>query len=311
MPTSVDLRNARERLFAAPLEGFVALRTELAKELAQEGHKADSRALRGIHRPSISAWATNQVVRRALDDAAAFFEASDHLRRAQHAMLAGQTERASYQALAEVFREATTALGAAIRDMLTSVGRTADPPLIERVLSNFRNAAVSEERRKDLLGGQLESDITIGDDNLASLFGAMPSGREQLAADFPQGVGKPQAGGSEKALRDREQQARAQKEELLRRLQAARDDEAVVAQGLLQAETRVTQARAACDRAREQLDEADRAAAQARQAWRETETALRRAERDAAEARAALQSATQRRESAERKAGSTQESKPK
>jgi hypothetical protein len=292
----VDIRNARDQLFAASLERFVAVRSELAAELAREGHKEDSRSLKGIHRPSLSAWATNQVVRHALDDVGAFFEASDHLRQMQHAMLAGQSERASYQALAEVFREATTALGAAIREVLTSLGRNAEPPLVERVLTNFRNAAVSEDRRKELLGGQLENDIAVGDDDLASLFGATPGAAGEPSAAALRVVAAAKTSSAEKA----QQAERAKKEELLRRLQAARDDEATAAKMVDEAQTRATQARAACDQAREQLDEADRVATQARQAWRDTETTLRRAERDASEARTALQSATQRREAAER-----------
>jgi hypothetical protein len=296
----MDLRDARDQLFAASLDRFVAVRTELAALLAREGHKEDSRALKSIHRPSVSAWATNQLVRRARDDVEAFFEADDHLRQAQHAMLTGQSERASYQALAEVFREATNGLGASIREMLTSVGRNADPPLVERVLANCRNAAVSEDRRKQLLGGQLEDDIAVGEDDLVGLFGAMPVGTAPSAP--PRVAVTAKASAPEQARRAREEQLRLQKEELLRRLQAARDDEEAAAKRVEQAKTLVTQARAACDQAREQLDEADRAAKEAREAWRDKETIVRRAEREAADAGTALQSATQRREAAERKA---------
>jgi hypothetical protein len=296
--TSVDLRNARDQLFAASLERFVAVRGELAVALAREGHKEDSRTLKGIHRPSVSAWATNQVVRHALGDVGTFFEAGDQLRHAQHAMLTGKSERASYQALAEVFREATTTLGATIREVLTNVGRNADSALVERVLSNFRNAAVSEDRRNKVLGGQLEDDIAVGDDDLAGLFGAMPGGSRAPSAASPRVAVTAKASASDK----REEQLRVQKEERRLRLQAARDDEEAVAKRATQAQTLVTQARAACDQARAHLDEVDRAAAEARQAWRAMENTLRRAEREATEARTALQTATQRREAAERKA---------
>ncbi len=300
----MELRAARDQLFAASLERFVALRTELAGELAREGRKEDSRALKAIHRPSISAWTTNQVVRHASTEVDAFLEASDHLRRAQHDMLSGQTERATYLALSEVFREATTALGSVIRRVLADGARNADPSLVERVLSNFRNAAISEGRRTDLLHGQLENDVAVDDDHLANLFGAAPGGAVPRGATSPSPGVPPVVATDrrEQARRQREEQALAHKEELLRRLQAARDDEAALGQRETAAQSGVTQARAACDQAREQLDEADRAATHARQTWRDAQTTLHRAEREATETRAALQSATQRRETAEHKA---------
>src|SRR5690242_5598354 len=93
----MNLQEAREQLFAAPFGRFVEVRTELGAELTRGGQKEDSRKLKGIHRPSISAWATNQVVRLAPEDVRQFLDASDHLYQVQSAMLSGQSDRSSYQ----------------------------------------------------------------------------------------------------------------------------------------------------------------------------------------------------------------------
>ena len=135
----MDLPTARERLFAVSLNRFVETPAELAAELAQQGQKDDSKKLKGIRRPTVSAWATNQVVQDAPDDVSAFFEASDDLRRVQQAMLRGQSERAAYQTAAETFRTATTLLGATIRRTLESSGKNVEPSLVERII--FRTSA--------------------------------------------------------------------------------------------------------------------------------------------------------------------------
>jgi hypothetical protein len=281
----VDLSTAKDQLFAAPLERFVETRAELAAELTKAGRKADSKTLKGIRRPSLSAWATNQVVRHARDDVTAFFEANDHMRGAQHAMMSGQIERVVYQAAAESFREATSALAAAIRYTLEKEGKSVESPLVERVISSVRLAAVSEERRAEVLRGQMENDLAAGDDDLASAFGAMAGG--PVVTFTPRAVpAKPPP--------------RADENEALRRLQAARDDEEVAARQAAEAEARATEARGASDVARERLDEADRAAAKARQDWRDAQLVAQRADRESAETKAKWETATKRREAAER-----------
>jgi len=309
----LDLRTARERLFAVPLDSFVETRAELVAELTQQGQKDDSKKLKGIRRPTLSAWATNQIVRCAPDDVSTFFEASDELRRVQHAMLHGQSERAAYQTAAEAFRTATTMLGATIRRTLDAGGRNIEPPLVERILSNFRVATVSGERRAELLSGQLENDVTAGDDDLAGVLGATAGGAG--TSDIPQGVPAKEipakaAGNAdarreqlEQAKRAREEIARVQAEEARRRLEVARSEEAAAIARATEAEAHAVRSRTVCDQARERLGEADRTAAQAREAWRDAQLIAQRADREAAEARAQRESAVQRRETVERRSG--------
>ena len=309
----MDLHTARERLFAVSFDRFVETRAELAAELAQQGQKDDSKKLKGIRRPTVSAWATNQVVQDAPDDVSAFFEASDDLRRVQQAMLRGQSDRAAYQAAAETFRTATTLLGSTIRRTLESSGKNVEPSLVERIISNFRVATVSSERRSELLGGQLENDVAAGDDDLAGVFGAAAGGTGEsdisqtaptkeipVKSDSKVDARREQL---EQAKRAREETARLQAEEARRRVEVARNEEAAAIAKAIEAEAHAIRSRAACDQAREQLDEADRVAAQARQTWRDAQLTAQRADREAAEAKAQRESAVQRRETIERRSG--------
>lgn len=56
---SVD--SAIDALYAGPLEGFVAARNELVKRLRASGDRAAADEVKGLPKPSVSAWATNQL----------------------------------------------------------------------------------------------------------------------------------------------------------------------------------------------------------------------------------------------------------
>ena len=155
----MDERGALEELFTATLDAFVGTRARLAAALIAAGQKAQGQALKKVRRPSPSAWATNQVVRRARAEVDAFLEASARLRASQGAIVAGRGERAAYQADAEDLRRATAALTAAARRILEDLGRADDRPIIERVVANARAAALTEAGRAALLAGALVADL--------------------------------------------------------------------------------------------------------------------------------------------------------
>ena len=94
----MDKREAEDQLFAASLDAFVETRARLAAALAAAGQKEDGQALKKLRRPSASAWATNQVVRRARAALNLFLEASARLRGSQGAIVAGRGDRGQYQA---------------------------------------------------------------------------------------------------------------------------------------------------------------------------------------------------------------------
>ncbi|HEX8105745.1 MAG TPA: hypothetical protein VF533_24225, partial [Solirubrobacteraceae bacterium] len=52
-----------DALFALPLEEFVPARDALAKALRAEKRREDAKAVAALRRPSLGAWAVNQVVR--------------------------------------------------------------------------------------------------------------------------------------------------------------------------------------------------------------------------------------------------------
>src|SRR3569832_2384881 len=134
----MDLSQATDELLAAPWEGFVETRGKLADELARAGKRDDSRALKKIRRPTASAWATNQVVRRARPAVDRYLAASDELRARQAALVGGGGDRAAYQPAAEAFRQTTTTQTQTNQKKQKQGGRDPDRAQIEGVMANVR-----------------------------------------------------------------------------------------------------------------------------------------------------------------------------
>jgi len=72
--------SAIDDLYGLPLDRFVAERTALARELRGAGRREEAGEVAALRKPSVAAWAVNQLVRtqgRAVDE---LFEAVDALR---------------------------------------------------------------------------------------------------------------------------------------------------------------------------------------------------------------------------------------
>jgi len=282
-------REAREELFTTAPDAFVDTRARLAAALLAAGQKAEGQALKKVRRPSPSAWATNQVVRRARAEVDAFLEASARLRGSQGAIVAGRGDRGVYQADVEELRQATGALTAAARRIVDDLGRADDRPIIERVVANARAAALTDAGRKALLEGALVVDLDGG----ADVFGGLLAG-----AALPTSVAtRPREAPPAPKSTAREEEARHRAQEGARALEAARRDEAAARQTAAATEAAAARTRVSVEEARRRLDDAHEAARAAERALREAEATHRGAQRDAAEAETRAGRATRRRES--------------
>lgn len=76
-----DFDKTMTELYRAPLESFVAERTRLAGELKAAGHQSDATRLAKAGRPSISAWAVNQLWWHARPDFDELLETAAQLRK--------------------------------------------------------------------------------------------------------------------------------------------------------------------------------------------------------------------------------------
>ena len=76
-------------LYGLPLDRFVAERGALAKSLRKEGRRDEATDVAGLRKPSVAAWAVNQLVRTQRAAMQELLDAGDELRDAQSALLAG------------------------------------------------------------------------------------------------------------------------------------------------------------------------------------------------------------------------------
>ena len=291
----MDERGALEELFTSTLDAFVETRARLAAALIAAGRKADGQALKKVRRPSPSAWATNQVVRRARAEVDAFLDASARLRGSQGAIVAGRGDRVSYQADAEDLRRATAALTAATRRILEDLGRADDRPIIERVVANARAAALTEAGRAALLAGALVADL---DGEVDAFGGLLTAGLVAPAAPpAPAPTSPARAAGGPSA---RELEARRREEERARELEVARREETEAREAIVAFEAALARAREGLGEARGRAEEAQQAARDADRARHDAEVALRDAQRAVAAAETRASHATRRREAAEK-----------
>ena len=106
-----------EGLYGLPLERFTAERNALAKQLRQEGERDRAAEVAKLQKPSVAAWAVNQLVRTQQRDVTALFKAGDALQKAQADVLAGRGDAGSLRTAADAERAALDGLTAKARGL--------------------------------------------------------------------------------------------------------------------------------------------------------------------------------------------------
>ncbi len=280
-------------LYGLPLDQFIPERTALVRELRKAGERERAGEVAALRKPSVAAWAVNQLVRTQRKPVADLLEAGDALRAAQDDVLAGRGDAQSLRASVEHERAAVDALTEAARGLLSSEGQELSETMIERVSDTLHAAALDDEARAQVQRGRLERELqhvglggfsALGGGGAPAPRGGRGTATTKAGADATKGGadGKKKAG-ERAAERDRtaREQAKAQDE-------ARREARATEREARRRAERAGRAAKLALerrDKAAEALREAeadlDAAEAQARDA----EEAVRKAEaasRDAA-----------------------------
>lgn len=124
----MDRERDIDGLFALPSERFVPERDALAKRLRAAGDKEGAAAVKALRRPTVPAWAVNQLAVRSPDRIRALQEAGAALRSVQADPGDGQALTAATNALRQQVRD----LVEASREVLAGGGHAVDPNL-ERV----------------------------------------------------------------------------------------------------------------------------------------------------------------------------------
>ncbi|MFC6161071.1 hypothetical protein ACFWUU_32450 [Kribbella sp. NPDC058693] len=78
----MDFEEAADALYAAPAADFIATRNELAKQLKADGDPVGSTRLKAMRKPTVAAWVTNLVARKAPDELDDLLALGDEFREA-------------------------------------------------------------------------------------------------------------------------------------------------------------------------------------------------------------------------------------
>ena len=143
-----------DRLYALPLEEFTAERDELAKRLRKDGDREAAAAVKALKKPSVAAWAVNQVRRDRPDDVRRLLEVTKELHRV-YAKLSSAGARERLEEAAEMQRELIRLLARCAAQLLEAGGHNASEATLGKVADTFRAAALDEELREQLSEGRV------------------------------------------------------------------------------------------------------------------------------------------------------------
>lgn len=290
-------------LYGLPADRFVAERDALTKSLRKAGRRDEAAAVAALRKPSVAAWAVNQLVRT--QDAAwhALLRAGDELREAQDALLTGRGDGAALRAAAHRERTAIETLMDAARGLSSSGDDALSLALLERVAETLHAAALDESAREQVRDGRLERELRhaglgFGDALVPAAAPRDASAKGSRRPSDVEGDAPTLTPAQQRSARVHEEARRAESER--RELVAAR-----------------TAARAAEAAARRRAESASRGAAEAEvrrehaaEALRDADEALAAAREDAAMANAALATAQEEMATADSALAAAQAARP-
>lgn len=149
------LESAIDALYAGALADFVASRNRLAKALKDRNDKDGAARIKGLGKPSLSAWAVNQLWWHARGEVDALLAAGEHVRRLQQSG-AGAAEQ---QRAAKRRRAVLDALLRAAEVRLTEDGHATGTATMRKVRTTLEALAAWGDQAPDPGPGRLVDDL--------------------------------------------------------------------------------------------------------------------------------------------------------
>lgn len=222
-----------DHLYGLPLDEFTPARDALAARLRKEGDREAAAEVKKLRKPSLAAWAVNQVARRDHDDVKRLLDLREALEQAADA--------SSLRGASDERRRLIAALVARAEVVLDQAGRSSSATTIQAITQTF-HAAGDEADRDALVHGRLTRELT------PSGFGGFALG------DFEEPASQSDPKLEQKRQRAQELAAEAdQAEEEATRLEA---QEAAAERALQRARAESDAARRAAEQARSHADRA-------------------------------------------------------
>jgi hypothetical protein len=255
-------------LYGLPLDRFVPERGALARELRKEGRREQAAEMAGLRKPSVAAWAVNQLIRTQSKALAELFEAGDALQHAHAQLLAGRGDGASLRNALARERNAVDELVEKARGLLSSEGHGLTPATVDRVSETLHAAALDADARAEVKDGCLHRELRH--------IGLGASGALGVTSESGS-TGK--TGGPARSTTTSAQTASTRKRERAEGLRSARKAESDARRVVQRAARELRVAEQRRDRVAESLRDAEAAVTAARKRAEEAARAHREAER--------------------------------
>ena len=240
----MDLDAEIDRLYELDADEFVAGRDELVKRLRAEKRREDATAVKALRRPTVVAWALNQLARREREGIDELLAAGDALREAQRQALGG--DASALRTAGAERRKVVDRLRKRAAAVLEAAGKGSDATL-DQVAAGLEAASADPAAGEELRQGRLSKELEG-----PSGFGGL-SLDDALAASVT-------AGRDDRRKGEALAKAAAEAEE---RAEEARRHVAEAAAEVERLERELAEARVAAADAEQALEEAERAAADA------------------------------------------------
>lgn len=169
-------------LYGLPLDRFTSERNALAKRLRQDGRREEASRVAKLRKPSVAAWAVNQLVRTQRQDIEQLFAAGDAALRAQEALIKGRGKAEALREAAEAERDAVERLTGTARGLLSSQGDELSPAKLEQVSETLHAAALDFEARELVEDGCLERELRHVGLGATGVTQAAPAGQARAAS---------------------------------------------------------------------------------------------------------------------------------
>jgi hypothetical protein len=295
---SKAVEQAAEELYGLPPGDFTRARDERVKALRKDGDREAAGTVKALRKPTVAAWALNQLVRRRRKDVEALLEAGEELRAAQEELLGGG-ERSAFQEAAANERELVAKLSADGATLASEAGERGGG-LQEKLAATLHAAALDEDIAEELRAGRLvrEREAIGGFGGFgAELAIEAPSGDRPTPKAAKASASRAKPAAKKAAPRTKASASAAAKDaERRQRLAAARTDER-------HARRELESATKTLEHAQERADAAEAHAAEAAERARTTSERLKEAKKAASAARKAHDRAASELQRAERAAG--------
>ncbi|TJZ96249.1 hypothetical protein [Actinacidiphila oryziradicis] len=295
---AVDEQAVLDELYGLRSDRFTAARTGHAARARQAGDRALAARITALRRPTLAAWASNQLVRAHPGQVEPILRLGEGLRRAHRELDGGRLRE-----LTEQQRALVHALSVQARRLAAEAGQPLQEAAVQEVEQTLHAALADPDAAQQWAGGRLTRALAAAVD----LTGATsrltrPAGTEAPSPPARHRAGR-RVGGAKSAVADQNRREREQRERQERITQARRqaetdareaaaraDDATTARQALYIAEADLTLAESDVERLTGELRRAEAVQRQARrgagQRWQEADAVAQQARQRAADSAA-------------------------